>query len=275
MHFSIQRVVESIVGIRDDAFDVREAAERIQRSLLTVKIPVIEGVEIGVRASPARMVGGDYVELIARRDGSLIFAIGDASGKSLAAALKSMMLKYLIRGLTSVLGRDLAEIVRRANEVVCDDIEPDAFITFAIGTFDDGNRLLRIANAGHDPPLIVRAAGGAIEQLPEGRIVLGIDPEAAYAEQTAPLADGDTVVLYTDGFTEAQNPAGEQYTLARLKEMLRAHRELPPQALADALFDHVEAYSAGTLRDDATILIFRVTTAGAALADARAREAGL
>jgi sigma-B regulation protein RsbU (phosphoserine phosphatase) len=154
---------------------------------------------------------------------------------------------------------DLSQALARANDIICDDIEPDAYISAALATISGDRRLLRLANAGHDPPLIHRAASGHIEQPPPAGVVLGVLRGYEFAEQAVPLSPRDTVVFYTDGFTEARNPEGEQFTLAHVKEGLREYHGLEPQALADALVQQVETYSAGTLRDDASILVIRVT----------------
>jgi phosphoserine phosphatase RsbU/P len=258
MFYSIGRAIASLDG-HNLLQEFEGVADRIQRSLLTIDVPHAPGIEIGVRAAPARIVGGDYVDVLARPGTTPIFAIGDVSGKSLPAALRAMALKYLIRGLVSVLGGDVVTVVTRANEVVCADIEPDSFITFCIAQLSADNRLLRLANAGHDPPLVLRAATAQIEQLDSGGLVLGIDTEVRYREQSVPLKPGDVVAFYTDGFTEARSPEGEQFTLAHVKDGLLEFQDLPAQQLADALFERIEAYSAGTLNDDATILTVRIT----------------
>ncbi len=244
----------------DRASDLAAIADRIARSLLEIDVPGIAGVEIGVRAAPARIVGGDYLDVIVRPEepGAFTFAIGDASGKSLPAALKAMMLKYLVRGLVRVLGADLASIVRRTNEVVCEDIEPDSYITLAIGTLSADRRTASFAVAGHDPALVWRHATRTIDELPPGGILLGFNPQARYAVQSAPIEPGDVIVLYTDGFTEAKSPDGEQFTLARVKDGIARYAGCTAQELADALFEEVEAYGNRTRSDDTTIVVVRV-----------------
>jgi phosphoserine phosphatase RsbU/P len=257
MFYSIGRAIASLDGT-NLLEEFQDVADRIQRSLLDVKIPVIERLEVGIRAAPARLVGGDYVDIIPRPDRRALFAIGDVSGKSLPSALRAMSLKYMIRGLVSVLDEDLASIVQRTNEVVCADVEPDAFVTLIVGTPSHDHRSLRFANAGHDPPIVYRTATGEIEEADIGGIAVGIDPAARYHEQTLDIATGDVVAFYTDGFTEARNPAGEQFTLAQVKLGLRDFHDLPAQAIADAMFEQIERHVQGTLNDDATILVLRV-----------------
>ena len=256
MFYSIGRAIAAIDG-PNLLKEFEDVADRIQRSLLSIDVPHFEGIEIGMRAAPARLVGGDYVDVVARPGKTPIFAIGDVSGKSLPAALRAMALKYLIRGLISVLDGDVASIVSHANEVVCADIDPDSFVTFCMAELASDLRSLRLANAGHDPPLILRAATRELEQMDVGALAMGIESTVTYREQRIALNPGDTVAFYTDGFTEARNPEGEQFTLAHVKDGLLEFQDLPAQQLADALFEQIEAYAAGTLNDDATILVIR------------------
>ncbi len=257
MFSSFGRALGSADG-RDLLHEFESVADRIQRSLLDIKLPLWTGIDVGYRAAPARIVGGDYVDVIARSAAPPLFAIGDVSGKSLPAALRAMTLKYLTRGLASVLDADLTAIVGRANDVIYVDIEPDTFVTFCLATLADDLRTLRVANAGHDPPLIHRPGSREVEQMEPGGLAMGVETGIVYREQSAAVGRGDVIALYTDGFTEARNPAGEQFTLAHVKEGLLEFGDLPAQQLADALFERIETYSAGTLNDDATILIARI-----------------
>jgi sigma-B regulation protein RsbU (phosphoserine phosphatase) len=256
--FSANRV-ESSHGRPELLGEFAAVADQIQRALLAIDLPHLPGIEIGARAAPARLVGGDYLDVIVREGRSPLFAIGDVSGKSLPAAMRAVMLKYLVRGLTYAQTDDLTRVLRHTNAAMCEETAEDGFVTFLIATLEHENRQLRIANAGHDPPLIYRAAQGTIEQMRESGLVLGVEPENAYVEQTTALEPEDAVILYTDGFTDARDPGGEQFTLARIKEGLMSQRMLPAQAMADALFERVEAYAAGALYDDASIMVIRIT----------------
>jgi sigma-B regulation protein RsbU (phosphoserine phosphatase) len=258
MFYSLGRAIAALEG-RDLVEEVDQIAARINASLVPGSPSSIEGLEVGLRVAPARVVGGDYLDVVTSPEALPLFAIGDASGKSLPAALKAVILKYIVRSLAGMLAHDLPQLLRRANDIVCVDIEPDAYISVVLSTVSRDRRSLFLANAGHVPPLIHRLATGEIDQpLPAG-IVLGVAPDYRFFQQTVSLAKGDTVVFYTDGFTDARNPQGEQFTLAHVKDGLKRHHALASQPLADTLVQEVEAYSAGTLRDDASILVVRVT----------------
>lgn len=260
----IRRVITALTP-GDDAerhFDL--AAQRIQRALLDVTIPSLETLEIGVHAEPARLVGGDYIDLYLSGERSLCFALGDASGKSLAAALTALMLRYLVRGLIRALGTEnLTDVVTHVNAVVSDDLTDGAFITFLLGCYDAGDGRVRVVNAGHEPPLLLRAGAATVESLNPHGLVLGIDRTANFTETGCRLDPGDLFVVYTDGLTEATNERGELYTIARLSDDLVANRALPAGRIAETMFETVRRFSATEFRDDATILVLRRPAAGA------------
>jgi len=259
MHGPIRRAIAALTLGKDAERHFDLAADRIQRALLDVAIPSLERVDIGVHAEPARLVGGDYVDLYVS-GGVLAFGLGDASGKSLAAALNALMLRYLVRGLLLSLGTaELATVVTHTNTVVTDDMQEDQFITFLLGAIVPETGVMRIVNAGHEPPLILRAGATEVETPSAHGIVLGVDPSTVYQEVEIPLGRGDIVIVYTDGLTEATDKRGELFTIERLQDVLLEHRAEPASTLADSIFEAVKNYSSGELRDDATVVALRMT----------------
>jgi len=258
MYGPVRRALAALTtGDDSQHFDL--AAERIQHALLEVSIPKAPGVQIGVHAEPARLVGGDYIDMFLAEDASLVLALGDASGKSLAAALNALMLRYLVRGLVMALGtRALPRIVTHTNRVLVDDMHDGAFITFLLGVLDASTGILRFVNAGHEPPLILPAGSDAVGTLDTHDIVLGVERVTHYVEEACQLRPGDIALFYTDGLTEASSKTGERYTMERLKEALMTKRGLEAQSLADAIYDDVKVYSGGTMRDDATVAVVRL-----------------
>ncbi len=254
MYGSLYRAIGSLT---DSERDFGLAAQRIQEALLTVHVPTVKGLELGVSAASARLVGGDYIDLFPLDDHQLVFGLGDASGKSLSAALNALMLRYLVRGLVRVLGsRDLESITGHANNVVTEDLrEGDHFITFVMGAIDAASGLLRVVNAGHEPPLILRSGSLSLETMSTHNLVLGVDADITFSPEETRLGIGDRAVFYTDGLTEATNERGELFTIERLEETLLAHRDLGAQELAEALFDTVKTYAGQEMRDDATVLV--------------------
>jgi sigma-B regulation protein RsbU (phosphoserine phosphatase) len=260
MDTAIRRAIAAFTFGADAQRHFDLAADRIARALLDVAIPAVEGIEVGFCAEPSRLVGGDYLDLFAGESGSLVFGLGDASGKSLAAALNALMLRYLVRGLITALGTgDLPLLVKHANSVVTHDVDGDSFITFVTGVLDPEAGVLRLVNAGHEPALILRRDAATVEVTASHGIVLGVDPLATYTEVVVPVAAGDIVILYTDGLTEATNTQGELFTIDRLCAAIVARRADSAADLANAVFETVRAYAQGEMRDDSTILVLRLT----------------
>ncbi len=254
-------MLRTLVGFStgDDAGRHLElAAERIQHALLDVCVPDVSRYEFGVYAEPAMLVGGDYIDLYRCSDNVLVFGMGDASGKSLAAALNSLMLRYLMRGLAKALGPDdLVRIVEYANEVLSEDMDDGSFVTFLLGALEIESGKLCVVNAGHEPPLLLTADADRVRTLDVHDIVLGITIVTNYREEEYVLKDGDLAVFYTDGLTEATNTDGEMYTIEGLKRALLKHRDLPARDLARTLFEAAKRHTNGPMRDDSTILVVR------------------
>jgi sigma-B regulation protein RsbU (phosphoserine phosphatase) len=259
MDAAIRRAIAALTFGADAQRHYDLAADRIARALLDVAIPAVDGVEVGFHAEPSRLVGGDYLDLFRSGSTGIVFGLGDASGKSLAAALNALMLRYLVRGLVTALGTaDLALLVKHTNTVVTQDVDGDSFITFVCGELDPAAGTLRIVNAGHEPALILRRSADHVEVTESHGLVLGVNADAHYAQIVVPVGPGDIIVLYTDGLTEATNDRGELYTIDRLCGSIVGKRDLAPQALADAVFETVRAFAGNELRDDSTILVLRL-----------------
>jgi phosphoserine phosphatase RsbU/P len=259
MWTSVSRAISLLTSGEDANRQLDLAAERIQSALLNVTLPEMRGLDVGVHAEPARLVGGDYLDVFSPRSECMLFGLGDASGKSLAAALNALMLRYLVRGLVQAVGcEDLESILSHTNSVVAQDLHgTDHFITMILGTVDAQSGRLRFVNAGHEPPLVLRANAPDVELIETHGIVLGVNKHETYQTEEFALNVGDKVVVYTDGLTEATNDHGELLTVKRLAEMFVEHRDLPAHALAHTLFDAVKMYAGEHIRDDATLLVFQ------------------
>jgi sigma-B regulation protein RsbU (phosphoserine phosphatase) len=165
------------------------------------------------------------------------------------------MLRYLVRGLVTASGTaDLAQHLAHINHVVSEDLTDGAFITFIIGVLNGTTGNMRVANAGHEPPLFLGAGSSTVGTIDCAGIVLGVDAYATFSEVECDLVTGDIVVIYTDGLTEARNNRGEMYTIARLSEDIVRNRSVGAAELADTLFATVQQFATGELKDDATIL---------------------
>src|SRR5262245_5938347 len=231
-------------------------AESMQRSLLPRSSPQARGLDVGdVYASSARMdVGGDVYDFLELGNGQLAVVLGDVTGHGIDAAADMAMAKFVFRSLARE-HSEPGDFLRAANEVVLEEIAEGKFITMLFVTVDGKSGDLSCASAGHPPPRIVRAAGGAPEPLGVRGLALGIAEEQEYPAERVRLEPGDTAVLFTDGLLEARRD-GELYGEGRLDAALLASASLPAQALAEAVVEDCRAF-AGELADDCAVVIVK------------------
>jgi serine phosphatase RsbU (regulator of sigma subunit) len=214
---------------------------------------------------PCLSVGGDYFDVFPLGDGRTAFLIADVSGKGLGAALVTTMLQGALSGMT--LGTDPARVFRHVNRFLCDHTEVGRYATMFFGILDqDGH--LEFINAGHPSPILIRR-GTAEEAFTEGSYPVGLVPEAEYTAVCLKLEPGDTLVLFSDGVTEAADPNEEMFGIARLKELLTGQLECPLEQLQKCVLEAVETFARGAHQaDDLTLLIVRYrATAAAATTD--------
>jgi len=231
-------------------------AESMQRSLLPRSSPQARGLDVGaVYASSARMdVGGDVYDFLELGYGRLAVVLGDVTGHGIDAAADMAMAKFVFRSLARE-HSEPGDFLRAANEVVLEEIAEGKFITMLFVTADGKNGVLACASAGHPPPRIVRADGGAPEPLGVRGLALGIAEEQEYPAESVRLEPGDTAVLFTDGLLEARRN-GELYGEERLDAALLASASLPAQRLAEAVVGDCRAF-AGELADDCAVVIVK------------------
>jgi serine phosphatase RsbU (regulator of sigma subunit) len=234
-----------------------QMARRIQRGFLPRQIPPTAGLEVAASTRFCLEVAGDYYDIIPLSGGETVLAVGDVSGKGAGAALLMANLQASLRTAVGV-GAPLSEVVGRINELIVGNTPPEDYITFFVAVFDPQHRRLAYVNAGHNPPLL-RRAGGRIEALDMGGLILGFMNEVRYEQASVALAPGDLLLLYTDGVSEAMNAAEEEFGEARLRAFLERPNGLPP---ADALTllerEVLQFHGHGALEDDFTLLLARV-----------------
>ena len=235
----------------------KDFAETMQRSLLPRELPRVRGLEIGhVYQSSARVdVGGDLYDFAVLEDGRLAVVIGDVLGKGIAAAADMAMAKYIFRVLARA-DADPATLLRSANDVACDEIEPGKFVTLLYALVDAVSREVAVASAGHPPARVVDPRG-RVTPLGGTGLPLGIEPGQEYAEERAWLEPGSVVVLYTDGVVEARRE-GELYGEGRLDRLLTEARALPAQELAGEILADCRAFAGGELEDDCAIVCLKL-----------------
>src|SRR5215212_2259892 len=182
-----------------------EDARLIQRGLLPTSVPRIAGLDLAVAWQPANGVGGDCFDTLAFASG-LGVSIADIAGKGLPAALLMSNLQAAVRAFAQE-SSPPAAVCGSVNRLLCRNMASGRFATFCYARIDAAGRRILYANAGHNPPILIRP-DGSVARLTEGGMVLGVFPENAYDQAELPLGPGDRLLFYTDGITEARNPAG-------------------------------------------------------------------
>lgn len=230
-------------------------ARRIQRALLPDHLPDAPGWAFHGTNVPSRGVSGDYYEVVSRKDGQeLVLMIADVSGKGMGASLLTVSLQALSEGPVED-GLPPDAICARLSRQLFRRTPPEKYATAFLGVLEAATGLLRFSNAGHNPALLVRA-NGMVERLPATGPPLGLLSVATYSGAETVLGPGDLLVLYTDGFVEAENPEGEEYGLERLQAVCLRHTE--GKALAAALDQDLEAFVRGVpYADDRTLVTAR------------------
>ena len=236
-------------------------ARDIQQALLPRNFPDHPHLAITGCNYPCLSVGGDYFDVFRLDKNRTAFLIADVSGKGLGAALLTTMLQGALSGMT--LGTDPARVFTHVNRFLCDHAEVGRYATMFFGILAD-NGTLEFINAGHPSPFLIRR-GEAQEPFSEGSFPVGLVPEAEYVASKLKLEPGDTMVLFSDGVTEAMDPDEQLFGVPRLRAVLSGQPECPLEQLQKCVLEAVENFARGASQaDDLTLLIVRYRAAGAA-----------
>jgi phosphoserine phosphatase RsbU/P len=247
------RLVEVEQTERMMARELDQAAD-IQRRFLPSAPPDVPGADIAGYNAPCRTVGGDYYDFFAYENGRIALALGDVSGKGMPASLMMMGLQARVQALIDE-PEDLGATMARINKITCSKCPSNRFITFFFCVMDPATGKLTYANAGHNPPFLVRATGEAV-MLPGGGPPLGIVPGAPYAQESIKMNPGDVLAIYSDGVTEAQNPSEEEFSEERFEAVLAANREKSAPEIVDAVNAALSEWAqGGPPADDITMVI--------------------
>jgi sigma-B regulation protein RsbU (phosphoserine phosphatase) len=244
------------VKLRAVEEDARKAWD-IQQSLLPTQMPELRRLQIAGRCQPARLVGGDYYDVLKASDQVLAICIGDVVGKGMPAALRMASLHAAVRALAANTEQP-GTLCQGVNKLISEDMRPGEFITFFVAFIEGETLRLRYTNAGHNPPLLCRSDGEVL-RMEEGGPVLGILPDSAYDEDELQLQSGDRLLLYTDGVSEAGNSDGDEFGEDRIAALLRQSGDIDAESLARSVMDAVTDFSAGPFRDDVTVVAITVS----------------
>jgi len=237
------------------ARDLEQAAE-IQKGFLPSVAPTLSGLELAGHNAPCHTVGGDYFDFFPYENGRVAMVLGDVSGKGMPASLLMMGLQARVQVLIEEPG-SLADVVSRLNRVTSANLPSDRFITLFLCILDGQSGELTFCNAGHNPPVIVRA-DGTHRILKFGGPVLGIIASMQYEQYRELLEPGDLLVIYSDGVTEAVSPAGEEFDVKGLIAAVVAARHEPAQTIIQRINEAVSAHTGGAPQsDDVTLIVAR------------------
>ncbi|MFO8182740.1 MAG: GAF domain-containing SpoIIE family protein phosphatase [Candidatus Aegiribacteria sp.] len=235
-------------------------ARRIQQGLLPGEIPRIPGLEIRALIRFCLDVAGDYYDVMPLKDGRVTIAVADVAGKGVGPALLMANLQASLR-TTRDMGISLAESAARMNSLIYDNTPSELFITFFMACVDPQTGRVSYVNAGHDPPLLVRSSGES-ERLTEGGLLFGVAREARYTEGLVSFDPGDTILMYTDGVSEAMNPRGEEFGDRRIEALVRENLDIGPERLLETIDRSVERFhGSSSYSDDFTLLAVRRSSA--------------
>jgi sigma-B regulation protein RsbU (phosphoserine phosphatase) len=252
----LQREIdESQATKRRDAKQQREFedARLIQRGLLPAAMPQTAGVRLASSWQPANGVGGDCFDAITFGGGGVGLTIADVAGKGVPAALLMSNLQAAVRAFAQE-GTAPGAVCTSVNRLLCRNMASGRFVTFCYVRIDVAAQKLTYANAGHNPPLLVRSSGRVDALSPTGT-VLGVFADSSYEQGDFPIGPGDRLVLYTDGITEGRDAAGEEFAEDRLSESALRHRASNADDMLAAMLRDVEAFNAGVYEDDATLIV--------------------
>ncbi len=233
-----------------------EVAREVQLALLPAKDPELIGFDISAYNFPTEEVSGDYYDWVRIYDDQIGVVIADVSGKGVPAALLMAFLRASLRAATHI-GYAPHISMSKVNYLLWESIERNQFVTAFYGILDATNRTLAYANAGHNPPLLI-AADGSPRFDERGGVPLGMFRDTRYYEHYLTIAPGEILVLYTDGVTEATNPAGEEYGLTRMIEAVKRDKNLTARELIDSIHQDVVNWTDGAgATDDVTFFIIK------------------
>jgi sigma-B regulation protein RsbU (phosphoserine phosphatase) len=236
----------------------------IARDVQMRLLPPVHGETAGIEYSgfcrSARMVGGDYYDLLPLENGSFAFTLGDVSGKGIPAAVLMASIHTLLRSLLTRNSEDLRYVVQELNEAVHRSSSDDRFSTLFCGVISPDRKEIRYVNAGHIPVFIISKEGG-IERPAGTNLPIGIIEGGKYSERRVAVKPGSLLVCISDGISEAKNAHGEFWDEERIDEVLLSHRESSVKQVNEALVEAADLWANGAEQhDDMTIVAMRLAS---------------
>ena len=244
---------ESVAKARLD--EELRTAYTVQSRLLPAQLPTIDGYAFAGTNKPCRTVSGDYYDVVVRPDGRIYFIMADVSGKGVTAALVMASVATAFNIFTRT-DPTPADLVRELNVTLAPKTAPTKFVTMVVGVLDPANGTVEFTNAGHVAPLVI--SGRGVEQLTSTDMVVGILAQAQYRNQRVTLAAGDSMVLFTDGVTEAENESEDQLGLEPIASLLSTLHGAPAPYVIDTIEQYVHGFI-GTTPPNDDVTMFALT----------------
>jgi sigma-B regulation protein RsbU (phosphoserine phosphatase) len=236
-----------------------EIASNVQRHLFPQHLPKLEQLECAAYCRPARWVGGDYYDFISTPDGGLMMTLGDVSGKGVAAAVLMASIQASIRSQAMHPQSSLARLMEGFNKAVYSFSTDDKYSTLFLSQFDGAMGKLTYVNAGQCRPMLLRGRDGTLQSLSAGGVPVGLVPVAAYQQGEVVLESGDVILAYSDGVSEAMNPAEEIWDEVYVERILRENARRPATEIIERLVSAVDEFAAGAEQsDDITVTVVKV-----------------
>jgi phosphoserine phosphatase RsbU/P len=231
-------------------------ARNIQMNLLPKQMPLMQGYDAYGISVPAQEVGGDYYDFISKDENRFIFCLGDVSGKGMPAALLMANLQATLRG-TSMGCKSALDCLKRSNGLLYHSTDQEKYATMFYGVLDTKNHQLSFANAGHNNPFLV-SRDGSFKRLKAIGIPLGWLEDFDYTEEVIPFNEGDVLVTFSDGISEAMNETEEEFEEEKILEVIKQNLDATPKELTDKLLSLVKAHTGNAPQtDDMTLVVIK------------------
>jgi phosphoserine phosphatase RsbU/P len=257
---NLMRAIADEVAQRERLNREVEIAREVQERLFPQKLPSIRGLDYAGHCRPALGVGGDYYDFLGLPEGHLGVAIGDVSGKGIAAALMMASLQASLRSEATRAPENLAAAISNVNKLVYEASAANRYATFFYGQYDPSKREFNYVNAGHNPPMLFHCADGSwqLSRLEVGGTVVGLLESFPYQEAEVKIAPGDILVCFTDGISEAMNGSDQEWGEERLIETVKHCAGLSATGILQQIFQSADAFVAGAKQhDDMTLVVIR------------------
>ncbi len=247
-----------VMDVSSDWMAAREVQQRfMQHCDPRHSNPATEALDISARCRQVLELGGDFYDFVPLADNRLGVAVGDASGKGLAAALMISNVQSSLRTAALFTGNNGATAIEAVNRQVYGSSLAERYATLFYGVFDGQTRMLRYVNAGHHPPMVIRR-DGSVTWLEDGGAPVGMFPDWIYEEGIMQLNPGEMVLACTDGVIEAVNPAGEEWGVEGLRRAASEGGTKCADEIVHTIFSSMDEFSQGRQTDDATVVVLRV-----------------